>query len=43
MCASLSCCGFRGVSQWFNEVHEEALTAKLDRGEWKQMGFARRK
>jgi hypothetical protein len=29
-CAGVSC-GFK-VSQWFNEVHEEASTAKLDRG-----------
>ena len=37
VCVSLSSCGFRGESQWFGEVCKEALTAKLDRGEWKQV------
>jgi hypothetical protein len=37
MCAGVSC-GFK-VSQWFNEVREEALTAKLDRGGEETRGF----
>ena len=33
--------GFKGVSQGFDDVHKEALIAKLDSEEWKEMGFTR--
>lgn len=41
-CVGLNSCGFKGESQWFSEVHEEASTAKLDRGSGKGNGICKR-